>query len=335
LQESNFVKSIAALIFLTTALAATTAVAEPIRIANIGHGYYAGPLYVAVEEKLFEKYGLEPDITVVQSGPLVLQSLLTKQVDVGVVSYEHVLSAAVQGQRIVSFYNIAIRPLNNLVVDAAIAEGSDKLSLDEKIRRLKGKRVGLPSANGSGEKMLKFLASRHGLKLPGDISTIYLGGEPASYVAAFRRKIIDAALPVEPAGVLVQRAGTGSIYIDVLSGDVPEFRDVIFMTLSAHPDTMRERPDLLRKVAQVFTEANRILLDPNRGKALMAKMYPDMDAETNDKAYAALRQVWPESGHMTDAEAQASFDYLQPEGPQKINLSTTYTNDFLPKQDTK
>jgi NitT/TauT family transport system substrate-binding protein len=323
------------LLFLANALAATTAVAESVRIANIGHGYYAGALYVAVEEKLFEKYGLEPNIIVVQSGPLVLQSLLTKQVDVGVVSYEHVLSAAVQGQRVVSFYNVAIRPLNNLVVDAAMAAGSDKLSLDEKIGRLKGKRVGLPSANGSGEKMLKLLASRHGLTLPGDITTIYLGGEPASYVAAFRRGIIDAALPVEPAGVMVQKAGTGSIYINVLAGDVPEFRDVLFMTLSAHPDTMRDRPGLLRKVAQVFSEANRILLDPGRGKALMARMYPDMDAETNDKAYAALSQVWPDNGRITDAQVQASFDYLQPEGPQKVNLSTTYTNDFLPAQDAK
>jgi NitT/TauT family transport system substrate-binding protein len=329
------VRPVALFFTLATAFAATAARAEPVRIANIGHGYYAGALYVAIEEKLFEKYGLEPEVTVVQSGPLVLQSLLTKQVDVGVVSYEHVLSAAVQGQRIVSFYNVATRPLNNLVVDTAMAAGSEALSLDEKIKKLKGKRVGLPSANGSGEKMLKLLASRHGLRLPGDISTIYLGGEPASYVAAFQRKIVDAAFPVEPAGVLVQEAGTGRIYVDVLSGDVPEFRDVIFMTLSAHPDTMRDTPALLRKVAQVFTEANRILLDPNRGKALMAKTYPNMDAAANDKAYAALKQVWPASGRMTDAQAQASFDYLQPEGPQKVNLSTTYTNDFLPKQDAK
>jgi NitT/TauT family transport system substrate-binding protein len=329
------VRSFALLLFLATALPTTAAIAEPVKIVNIGHGYYAGALYVAMHEKLFEKYGLEPDITVVQSGPLVLQSLLTKQVDVGIVSYEHVLSAAVQGQRIVAFYNVAIRPLNNLVVDAALAAGSNNLSLDEKIKKLKGKRVGLPSANGSGEKMLKLLASRHGLQLPGDISTVYLGGEPASYVAAFQRKIIDAALPVEPAGVMIQKAGTGSIYIDVLSGDVPEFRDVIFMTLSAHPDTMRDRPELLRKVAQVFTEANRILRDPKRGKELMAETYPEMDKEANDKAYAALSQVWPESGRMTDTEAQASFDYLQPEGPQKVNLSTTYTNDFLPKQDPK
>src|ERR1700759_1713274 len=120
--------------FFLAAFAITTSAAEPVKIANIGHGYYAAALYVAVAEKLFEKYGLEPEITVVQSGPLVLQALLSKQVDVGVVSYEHVLSAAVQGQRVVSFYNVATRPLNNLVVGTAMAAGSDKLSLDEKVK---------------------------------------------------------------------------------------------------------------------------------------------------------------------------------------------------------
>lgn len=314
-----------------SALMVTTAAAETVKIVNIGHGYYAGALYVAKQEKLFEKYGLEAEITFVQGGALVLQTLLSKSADVGIVSYEHVLSAAVQGRRIVSFYNVANRPLNNVIVDAPTAAGADKLSMEEKIKRLKGKRVGLPSANGSGEKMLKVLANRYGLQLPGDISTVYLGSEPASYVAAFQRKVIDAAVPVEPAGVMVQQAGLGSIYLDVMSGDVPEFRDLLFMTLASHPDTMRDKPEMLRKVAQVFTEANRILRDPQRGKALMAKEYPEMSSEANDQVYAAVRRIWPESGRMSEAQAKASFDYLQPSGPQPINFPTTFTNEFLPK----
>src|SRR5262249_51544600 len=76
--------------------------AEPVKIVNIGHGYYAGALYVAKQEKLFEKHGLEPDISYVQGGALALQAVLTKQADVGILSYEHVLTAAVQGKQIVS-----------------------------------------------------------------------------------------------------------------------------------------------------------------------------------------------------------------------------------------
>ena len=54
--------SIAA-IAVGTALAGSlpwSAGAEPVRITNIGHGYYSGALYIAKQEKLFEKHGSSP-----------------------------------------------------------------------------------------------------------------------------------------------------------------------------------------------------------------------------------------------------------------------------------
>src|SRR3954465_5685056 len=113
------------------ALASGTACAEPVRITNIGHGYYSAALYIAKQEKLFEKYGLEPDISYVQGGALALQATLTKQADVGILSYEHVLTVAVQGKRIVSFYNIANRPVNNVIANDELMKGSENLSTEE------------------------------------------------------------------------------------------------------------------------------------------------------------------------------------------------------------
>ena len=65
---------------------AGAASAETVKITNIGHGYFSGALYVAVQEKLFQKYGLEPEVSYVQGGPLALQAVLTKQADVGILS---------------------------------------------------------------------------------------------------------------------------------------------------------------------------------------------------------------------------------------------------------
>src|SRR5512132_1223054 len=139
------------------AMIAGVASGETVKITNIGHGYFSGALYVAVLEKLFQKHGLEPEVSYVQGGPLALQSVLTKQADVGILSYEHVLTAAVQGKRIVSFFNIANRPVNNVIASDKLTEGSDKLSVADKVKKLKGQRVAMPSANGSGEKMLGVL----------------------------------------------------------------------------------------------------------------------------------------------------------------------------------
>jgi NitT/TauT family transport system substrate-binding protein len=325
-------RTLGALSVAACMLVPCSASAEPVRITNIGHGYYAAALYVAKQEKLFEKYGLEPEISYVQGGALALQATLTKQADVGILSYEHVLTVAVQGKRIVSFYNIANRPVNNLIANDAIVNGSEKFSIEEKFKRLKDARVAMPSANGSGEKMLGVLAKKYNLTLPGDIKSVYLGAEAGAYVAAFQRGLIDAALPFEPAGVLVQQAGKGKVYLNMMNGEIPEFRDILFMTLATHPDYIKEKPELLRKVAQVFAEATKILkADPQRAKALLAKEYPTMTAETNDQAFATVSQIWPLTGRMTEEQARATFAYLQPEGPVPIDFPSTFTNEFLPK----
>lgn len=320
------------LVTVAATLTAFAVCAEPVKITNIGHGYYSGALYVAKREKLFEKYGLEPDISFVQGGALALQAALTKQADVSVVSYEHILTSAVQGRSVIAFFNIANRPVNNVIGSEKLMAGSEKLSVADKIKKLKGMRVAMPSAGGSGEKMLTVLAKKHGLTLPGDISSVYLGAEAPSYVAAFQRDLIDAALPFEPAGVLVQQSGKGKIYLNMMNGEVPEVRDILFMTLATHPDNIKEKPELLRKVAMAFNDAVKILKgDPKRGKALMALEYPQMTPETNDQAYEIVSQIWPNNGMMSEAQARGTFAYLEPSGPNPVNFPATFTNDFVPK----
>jgi NitT/TauT family transport system substrate-binding protein len=323
---------IVSVVAATCVLASWQACAEPVRITNIGHGYFSAALYIAKQEKIFEKHGLEPDISYVQGGALALQATLTKQADVGILSYEHVLTVAVQGKRIVSFYNIANRPVNNVIANDELMKGAETLSIEEKVKRLNGARVAMPSANGSGEKMLGVLAKKYGLTLPGDIKSVYLGAEAGAYVAAFQRGLIDAALPFEPAGVLVQQAGKGRIYLNMMNGEIPEFRDILFMTLATHPDNIKDKPELLRKVAQVFTDATKVLkTEPERAKALLAKEYPTMTAETNEQAYATVSQIWPLTGQMTESQARATFNYLQPEGIVPVDFPSTFTNEFLPK----
>ena len=130
-----------------------TACAEPVKITNIGHGYYSGALYVAKQEKLFEKHGLEPDISYVQGGALALQAALTKAADVSIVSYEHILTAAVQGQRIVGFYNLCNRPVNNVIANEKLLAGSEGPQHRSKNQTAQGRARRDASAAGSGEKM--------------------------------------------------------------------------------------------------------------------------------------------------------------------------------------
>ncbi len=322
-----------AVLALSMALASTASsvAQETVRITNIGHGYYAGPLYVAMRENLFAKHGLKADVTFVQGGALTFQSVFTREADFGVLSYEHILTAAAQGRNLVSIFNVTHRPLNNIVVSNALYEANASKSLKDRVLALKGKKIGTPSAGGSGEKMLTVLARQYGLQLPGDIELVYLGAEAASYVGAFQNKLIDAAMPFEPAGVQVEMQKLGKTLVNLMNGEVAEFRDLIFMTVATHPATISEKPELVRKVAAVFAEAQKILLDSRRGVAIMGQEFSTMSPEANKMAYDVVKQIWSADGRMTLAGGKKVFEYLKPPGDKPIEFEKTFTNDFLPK----
>ncbi|ACI94201.1 hypothetical protein OCAR_7094 [Afipia carboxidovorans OM5] len=305
---------------------------ETVRITNIGHGYYAGPLYVAMREKLFEKHGLKADVTFVKGGSLVLQSLLSKDADFGVLTYEHVITAAAQGKSLVQIFNITTRPINNVIANNELIEANANKSLKDKILALKGKRIGTPSPGGSGEKMLGVLAKEYGLTLPGDVQLVYLGADAGGYVGAFQAKMIDAAMPFEPAGVMLEQKKLGGIFVNLMKGDVEQFRDLIFMGVVTTPDMIQNKPETVKKLAAVFSEAQRILLDPARGKKIMAQEFPEMTAETNERSYETLTQIWSKDGRMTLEGGKKVYDFLQPPGDKKIEFEKTFTNAFLPEK---
>lgn len=310
----------------------TTAMAqETVKFVNIGHGYFSGPLYVAVREKLFEKYGLKAEVISVKGGSLAFTAVFGEDADFGILSYEHVLAGAAQGRNVVSIFNLADRPHNNIVVNNELYEANKDKSLAERVAALKGHRVGVPSAGGTGEKMLGVLAREYGLKLPGDVELAYLGGNPAAYVGAFRSKVIDAAMPFEPAGVLMEQEGLGNTLVNLMSGEVEAFRDLIFITVNTYPEMLTKNPELVRKVAAVFAEAQGILLDPVRGKAIMAAEFPNLTPAANEKAYETVSQMWTNNGHMSIEAAKKVFSYLRPKGTMEIDYDKTFTNDFLEK----
>ena len=66
-------------------------------------------------------------------------------------------------------------------------------------------------------------------------------------------------------------------------------------------------------MAAAIGEAVKILKgDPKRGKALMALEYPSMTPQTNDQAYDIVSQIWTKDGKISEAQARATFAYLQP-----------------------
>ena len=325
-------RRLSAVIFLLSMMLCTgkALALETVRISNIGHAYWAGPLYVAQYYNLFEKHGLKAEVTEVKGGSLAFQSALTKSMDLTQVTFEHVLKAAAKGQRVESFYRFGKAPANNIVANNEImAKGKGK-SVEERIRALKGARVAIPSAGGSNEKMLEMLAAVYGLDMS-TVKRLYLGGDPGSYVAAFKTNQIDAAVYAEPVGLLVSQSNLGGTLLNVIQGEEPRFNDIIFLTLVAHPDIIAEKADLLRKVCAAYDEALKIMHEePEKGIAAMAKEFPRLSPEDNAAIYKAMLPTWPRNGKMDVEQAKRTMAYMtalgELEAKSGFDPATLFTN---------
>jgi NitT/TauT family transport system substrate-binding protein len=305
---------------------------DTVTISNIGHAYWAAPLYVAQHYDLFEKHGLNAEVTTVKGGSLALQSALTKSVDLTQVTFEHVLKASGQGKRVVSFYRFGKAPTTNIVASNAIVSKAQGRSVEERVQALKGARIAMPSAGGSNEKMLEMLATVYGLDM-NTVERLYLGGEPGSYLAAFQSNQIDAALFAEPVGLLVSKAKLGGTLVDVMKGEEPRFNDVLFLTLVAHPDIIAEKPDILRRVCAAYDEALQIIhTQPEKGMAAMAKEFPNLSPEDNAAIYKAMVATWPENGKINVDQAKRTMSYMTALGDLDLNVdfdpSPLFTNDL-------
>src|SRR5262249_43731423 len=120
--------------------------------------------------------------------------------------------------------------------------------------------------------------------------------------------------------------------INMTGGEVEDFRDLIFMTVAAHPKMISEKPELVREVIAVFAEAQQILLDPARGPHIMGKEFATMTPEANKRAYEVVTPIWSPDGGMTADGAKKVMAFLQPQGSTPINLEKTFSNGFLPTQ---
>ena len=83
-------------------------------------------------------------------------------------------------------------------------------------------------------------------------------GRRLAEVKTFSLSLADRAKDAVPASYQinipdakpdVQQAGKGRIFLNMMNGEVPEVRDILFMVLATHPDNLKQKPELIRKVA--------------------------------------------------------------------------------------
>lgn len=173
--------------------------AHAIRLAIISEGLMTWPLYAAQAKQMFEKEGIQVDVTLTGSSVTQLEQLTRGGFDIGFQQSDHVVRGVEQGADLFIFMALGHAPDLSLVVAADIKSFAD----------LKGRTIAVDGARTGYALLLRRLLSERGFA-QSDVTLKECGGSQERF-EALRRGAASASLLNPPFDRSLLAAGFGSL----------------------------------------------------------------------------------------------------------------------------
>jgi ABC-type nitrate/sulfonate/bicarbonate transport system substrate-binding protein len=155
-----------------------------VRIALSTPTPHMAPLYVGRDKKFYEKYGLDVQLLLVNSGSLVAQMFAAGELQMTANAPASLISLAASGQKLSFFLGLSNTSPFTMVTQANIRRAED----------LKGKKIGTARFGGSSHISALIALEHLRLDLKRDRIVLIQTGVDPDRMAALESKAIDAAM---------------------------------------------------------------------------------------------------------------------------------------------
>ncbi len=230
---------------------------EKLKVAIGAAGLYFIVHFVAEGAGFFKKEGLELDTVDVTTGPRQVAAVMGGSVDIAPLGLQLVIQATSRGGSIIALSSgYSILPMSLVLSNDAIARSGIKpeMTTDDKIKRIKGLKIGITGPGSGTDDMARTLTGTRGLDPDKDI-TIQPLGNGDSMLAALEKGLTDGFVFTSPIPETAVARGLGQIVVEPLNGDVPEADGVPYIIMATNPAMLQEKRPLLVKAVRAWTNA--------------------------------------------------------------------------------
>ncbi|MGN6771794.1 MAG: ABC transporter substrate-binding protein [Rhizobiaceae bacterium] len=293
------------------------------------------PTVLAKQLGEYEKAGVDVNLVDFKGGSQSLTAVLGGSADVVSGYFDHTVELAAKRQHLEAFVIYDQYPGLVLVV-APGQTGKIK-----SVKDLDGKKVGVSAPGSSTDFFLKYQLVKAGLKK--DSAAVIGVGLGATAIAAMEQGQIDAAVMLDPAVTVLQTkykdltllsdTRTQKDTEEVFGGDYPGG------ALYTRPEWMKAHPEETQALTNAMV-ATLKWIHSHSAEDIMAKMPENLVGPHKDAYLAALKNTIPmysTTGLMDPKGAEAVLDVFKIGSPDvaaaNIDITTTYTNDFVKKAD--
>jgi len=279
-----------AIISVAVAVGGNPAAAQPqpqkLTIALAGKALAFIMQYVAIGAGFYKDEGIDPEIVYVSSGTRQAAAVMGGSADITQVGLPHGLEAVARGGTLVAIgtafdkYPIALVLTNEAIKRMGITPG---MSLDEKIKRLHGLRIGITSPGSSTDEFMRTILEVRGMD-PATAVRFQPIGIGAPMVAATEGGSIDGFAFMSPFTDMIVSKGEGQIIADPMQDNVPEYKDVPYQVILTSRGTLESKRPLLLATERALTRAMKLCHEkPEDAKRIVRAFVTD----SSDADYSA------------------------------------------------
>jgi ABC-type nitrate/sulfonate/bicarbonate transport system substrate-binding protein len=288
--------------------------AEPvdITVALSSPSFSTVALRIADSIGLFAKYNIKPRFIVSESGNASTTAMLAGSAQVAISGPGEALAAVVRHQPLVIIGN-GYRGLSAVTILSKAAVDRLKISSDapvpDKLKALDGLVLASPSPTAIYGLSVKMAADSVGAK----ITFVYMG--QAAMPAALEAGAVQGIVAGSPIWGIPVLKGTGVIWLDGPGGEIPnEFATNTSGSLQMNAEFVNAHPEVVQGLKQILRElAEFIKADPDKTKAILAKIYPSLDSKSLDLAYQKEWKNWT-NPEFTAADVKHEIDVYKRSG---------------------
>jgi ABC-type nitrate/sulfonate/bicarbonate transport system substrate-binding protein len=245
------------------------------------------------------------------------------------------LRAAAKGQRMLAIANLIDRPLVEMVLRKDVAEAtgfSDKMSLAERAKLLKGKTIAIQGVGSIIHAWERLVAHRGGLDVEQDVRIAPM--DPPAMLPALQTKAVDGfatSLPFTTQGVL---SGNAVMFASGTK-DAPDLLPFAYGLVYTKPETCAQHREKCERVARALAAANKMITEqPAEALDILKKRFAKMDQAVLSEAWKTVSHAHAKDLKVTvpglDHSQKVSIEAkLLPEAEALKSFDGLYTSEFI------
>lgn len=304
-------KGVAAIIVFLSGLVvagSARAASEPVRLKIIYSSFTGAytPLWLAVEEKLGRKYGLE--FEAVYAGRARPHQLLLSG------DAQYVVST---GTGVVSSYAVGTKDLV-IIASFVNATGSSIFSKPQikTAKELRGKTVASGRPGAVSDILLHYILKRKiGLEPGRDVKIVNVGDTPA-ILPALEKGVVDGAMLTTPSRLVAKRAGFRELVdFDELGVQYP------YVGISTLKANVKKNPDVTLRLVRALTDAIQVFkTSRERSMSAMKKYLRGASDEMLDETYGYFTARMPRFPYPSVEAIKTALEMMADQFPQAASV---------------